>query len=389
VAGVYTNLFSANLGNYSAHVAGDVIEIRAIGSNQFEVYVNNVKRGTTQTVSDAAIVGAKHYAIVATEGGSINRFFAGSPRPFSIGFAGDSVIEPASSFAYLARDYLQREFLDLTVTFNNNARSGNWTWSNLVRVDALLATNPELVVFDGRPEDAEPHEAPAMEALIRRIWSAQPGCKLIYVAHQGVSDHNDNGSIFEDPLPSQANVDNALAICAHYGIPHIDDVPVIQALVSGGASLSDYYADAIHPTVAGQQVLFELLQPLLPFGGGSKPAVMPTYLHANAPDYENASIMIDGQSYAEKTGSWSNVDGGGVQSSEVGATITYTATCQSYGIKRDDTLSNTVQVSIDGGAFAALSVAHNGRSIPGGRGEHTITFKVVSTPVRIDEFWAI
>ena len=48
-----------------------------------------------------------------------------------------------------------------------------------------------------------------------------------------------------------------------------------------------------------------------------------------------------------------------------------------------------VERSIDGGAFTASSFYQNGTAIAAGRASHTITIKVVSGTVRIDEFWAI
>lgn len=227
-----------------------------------------------------------------------------------------------------------------------------------------------------------------MEAMIRRVWDANPNCVMVYNAHQAVTDYTNNDSIFEDPLPGQGAVDNALAIMAHYGIPVVDDVPTIQALVTGGAALSDYYADNIHPTVAGQQVIANLLYPYLPYGGGTKPDPMPDYLHAETPLYENEPVRRDGVDYNAKTGTWSEV-GGTLTSSTEGSTVTYIATCQSWGTYRDGSVQNVIELSVDGGGWTSVNVDHNGRNLVT-RAEHTIIIRVpTGQTVRIDEFWAI
>lgn len=183
----------------------------------------------------------------------------------------------------------------------------------------------------------------------------------------------------------------AVAVCQHYGVTIVDYIVELQRLVNNeGATLADYYADNIHPTVAGQQVIAGLLEPVLLNSSGGKPAVMPGYYAATAADYENPSTRLLGTAYDSRSGTWSDV-GSSARSSEVGAIITYSATCQSYGCFRADfgSVTNDVQISMDGGAFEDKVFNHNGTPIAGGRGLHTIAVKVKSGTVRIDEFWTI
>lgn len=62
VGGTYTNLVSATTG----FVSDAVIEIRALGSNQFDCYYNGTKRGSTATVSNAEIVSNTRYGLFST-----------------------------------------------------------------------------------------------------------------------------------------------------------------------------------------------------------------------------------------------------------------------------------------------------------------------------------
>jgi len=71
VGGTYTSLVSATTG----FVSDAVIEIRALGSNQFECWYNGTKRGLTATVSDAGIISNTRYGLFSTY--SANQFSTG------------------------------------------------------------------------------------------------------------------------------------------------------------------------------------------------------------------------------------------------------------------------------------------------------------------------
>ncbi len=68
VGGTYTSLVSATTG----FVSDAVIEIRSLGSNQFDCYYNGTKRGLTATVNDAGIISNTRYGLFSTY--SANQF---------------------------------------------------------------------------------------------------------------------------------------------------------------------------------------------------------------------------------------------------------------------------------------------------------------------------
>jgi hypothetical protein len=71
VGGTYSNLVSATV----AFASDAVIEIRSVGSNQFECWYNGSKRGLTATVSDAGIISNTRYGLFSTY--SANQFSDG------------------------------------------------------------------------------------------------------------------------------------------------------------------------------------------------------------------------------------------------------------------------------------------------------------------------
>lgn len=80
VGGTYTSLVSATTG----FVSDAVIEIRALGSNQFECWYNGTKRGLTQTISDAGIISNTRHGLFSTYSSNL----------FSDGLTLDGVLIP-------------------------------------------------------------------------------------------------------------------------------------------------------------------------------------------------------------------------------------------------------------------------------------------------------
>ena len=267
--------------------------------------------------------------------------------------------------------------------FSNQAISGHNSWSNLVQ----LVRGDDLFVIDTANDDNVTKDKSSLEALIRRLWAAKPTTRIIFISSPTwFLQDTSNNAIVNTPT----NIDSlnaVIALASHYGIPLVDYWGWCKTVVPGTYNLTDLTADTVHPTALGYANMAALLEVLLPGGGTAQPNPLPARLYDNG-DYENAPTVKLGTEYDSRSGTWSD-NGTEVSSSEVGAIITYSATCQSFGAYRTDAGSNDVQVSIDGGAYANASFYQNGTVIAGGRAAHTIAVKVKSGTVKVTQFWAI
>ena len=244
-----------------------------------------------------------------------------------------------------------------------------------------------MLAFDTAHSGDEDHHRQTLEAFIRRALTAF-GAHLYHIRIFNITDR-----LIDDPTPSQALIAwlaAARTICQYYascGVQEVDYWGVLTDMVlNQGAHLADYFVDNIHPSQLGQQLIADLLwaqySPL-----SSPPTInLPARLYTG--DYEHPATIKPGTGYDSKSGTWSEI-GTRIESSEVGAIVTYSAICTSYGCYRATAGNNLVEISIDGAAFVSGSFYQNGRPIPAGRGLHTIAVKVVSGTVRIDEAWFI
>lgn len=286
----------------------------------------------------------------------------------------------------MTNTYLYQTFPENWYSFPNASISGNNIWSNLVRLQRdMLDYSPNMLVIDTANSSGLGFQAASLEALVRRVWMANPNTRLFLWNFAQVTNIAVNASI--NTPTNQADIDAVEAVCAHYGITLLDAWGAIQTLVNGGQNLSTYMADTAHLNQAGHEVAYGLLAPYLPNGGAVAPNPLTARLYDNG-DYENAATITLGTAYDSRSGTW-NDSGSQVSSSQAGAIITYSATCQSFGCYRADAGTNDVQVSIDGGAYADSLFYQNGVAIAGGRAAHTIAIKVKSGTVRIDEAWFI
>lgn len=262
------------------------------------------------------------------------------------------------------------------------------SWYGLNQWSTILAANPMLITLDAT-NDVDEHAYKSMEALIRKIWTSNPGTRLIGMVFPKFSDNAD--ASVNSPI-NPTYMTEIINLYGAYGIPYIDYLTPLQDLVNNqGHHLSEYYdaGDPVHPLQPGHTLIYNLLLPYLPANGATAPASLPARLHDNG-DYEYAYTHQVGTINDGTTGTW-GTSGTQISSNEVGATVTISGTFASYGLWRVDGLTNAVDVSIDGGAFdtTAVLLGKTGNAVPGGRGSHTIIFRVRSGTVKIDEFWLL
>jgi len=258
----------------------------------------------------------------------------------------------------------------------------------LVRLSADgLAYSPNVVILDHANDSTAATCKNGIEGYIRRVWTANPSTQMIIIGSPAwaLGDIGTDANVLHPA--NETTLGDVKALAAYYGIPYVDFWDWCKSVVPGTYHLNEVTADGAHPSAVGYAQIAELMKPFLPVNGGTQPLPLPARLYDNG-DYENTPTRTLGTGYDSRTGVWSDT-GTRTESSEVGATITFSATCQSYGCYRADAGSNDVQVSIDGGAYAAANFYQNGAPIAGARAAHTIAIKVVSGTVRIDEFWAV
>jgi len=302
-----------------------------------------------------------------------------------VGHAGSSVTYATTGYRVLADAYCYQVAPGREFTFQNIAANGFRSWANLVKLSGLSALSLQIV-FDTVNDLDNAHCKVALEALIRKIWTANAATALAAMEFFSVSDYTNDATV--DAPTTAAAQTNLETICAHYSIPVCNFWSAVKTLVNDGANLTTYLADNTHPTATGHSLALSLLAPYLPDGGKSGDTV-PARLYAASADYEQAPVITNGANYDSVTGTWTTT-GTRIESAEANATATFSGTFRSFGCYRADYVTagdNAVLVSIDGGAFAAIAFDHNGYDT-GARAAHTIIIKVVSS-CRIDEFWAI
>lgn len=363
------------------------LEVRASG-NTVQVFYNNTQRGSDLTISDAELIDNKHHGMFSSGGNQAKRFLLVSElTAMTQQFAGTSFTNAFAGFRPIVQQWQLANYPRYAFTFSNQALDGHNSWSNLVR----LNTGADVFIIDHANDGETAFERAALEAIIRRLWVVNPNTRIILInAPTWITLDTSDNEVVNAPK-NQVVIEEVEALAAHYGIPVVDYWGWCKQVVNGGTyDLVDLTADKVHPTQLGHDNLALLLQTLLPSGGARKPSALPVRLYADSELYENEPTRKNGTANDGTTGSWTTT-GTRIESNSEGATVTFSATCQSFGIYRSDGgTSSGVEVSIDGGAYANLVLYQNGTAIAGGRGAHTITFRVKSGgSVRIDEFWAI
>jgi hypothetical protein len=274
------------------------------------------------------------------------------------------------------------------VALLSQAKSGHWPFSNNIRYAAELGAAPRNFYLGDYRIVNIGRDSKALEALTRRIYTDNP--QAVIVSPIIPEDGNSNGQV--DDL-TQAMLDT-IEMAAHYGVHLVDYRQEVIDRVAGGELLSVYMSDIIHPTAYGQQICAEMIEAAIVANGWLTPenhSVLPARLYDNG-TYEAEPTRTLGTGYDAISGTGWVPTGTRIVSSTAGDTVTYSATCQQFGIYRADSASPLIDVQIDGGDWLLSQVVtHNG--FYGGDltyGPHTIVFRVRSGyPIRIDELWAI
>lgn len=305
-----------------------------------------------------------------------------------VGAWGNSLTEPSNGWADLTRLWLDQNYPAYLQTWDNQAISGHWPWSNNIRANAeILSASKDLILCDFRPTNTG-REMEAAEAIIRRIWTANPTARIISPIFPSSSDMINVSALSATELAA-----NALA--TYYDIPLIDYRQAVIDLVAGGALLTTYLADTIHPTAAGHALCASLVEAYLQANPGftitsANHYTLPARQYDNG-DYEASPTRLYGTAYTSRTGAGWTDTGTRTENSTEGDTITFTATCKSFGLYSAGTANSVADVQIDGGEWQTnRTISHNGYDQDISLAPHTITIRVrAGSAIRIDEFWAI
>ncbi len=253
-----------------------------------------------------------------------------------------------------------------------------------------MAFNPAIVIFDTANDSNEDWQNAALEAFIRRIWTANSNIHIGAFNFFAVANQNVNANV--NSPTNGAALAIAESLYNHYGIILLDYWGTIQELVNNqGHNLNEYMDDTIHPNQTGHNKAYQILLPHLPFGLPATSLPLPARLYDDG-TMENTPTRVLGNANNGETGTWATVATTGRQSSTAGSTIAFNnVSCSTIGAYRADAGSNAnLEISVDGGAFYAFTLYQNGGQLQESFGVHNITIRLkTGGSCRIDEFWAI
>lgn len=378
VAGVWTRVTNYN----SLWRSGSYLQVVKSGTTYSIYYDGDLLVSTT--ISDAGIVNNKYHGLFASRGVKLDRFLyhvAGLPTYQGV-YYGTSIVYGASvnNFAALNRAFMQNTKASYLLLGENSAKSGRNTWNGLCRLTAdLVAYAPSYIVFDAANDGNNTKDKASLEAFIRRVRTALPNCRMFAVR--------------------TTNADTWItSTCEAYDVVMTDWRAWLDAEIAAGRhTLDDYYTapDYVHPDDRGSASIEAFLEPAmaadLVLTGQQWSGDLDDYtrIFADSADYEQTPTLVDGTDYDARTGTWSD-SGTQITSSEADATVTFHATCRSFGLWRSDLGTNpTVAVSMDGGAYSNFAPTDNGYEIGSSRAAHTFVIKVLSGTLVIGQFWAI
>ena len=387
VGGIPHDLISPSAITY---VEGAPLEIRKNGTAVTLVY-NGEQIGDAQTVSN--IGSGTHHGLFSGYAGNIfnNFVFSDKLATFKISWAGTGLTASKSGYAYMVDQHIRSNLPLYSLITHHVAVENHNTWSNLVRLNSdTLSIAPDLIVMDMLNDSGGNHTGKALEAFIRRVWAVNPRTRLIFMKVFSVTDAQDNTTIGKPVQLTNGAFKELDTLAEAYGIPVVDYWSAVKELVNKqGHDLTEYVsADNAQPSAEGYGLMATLLKPLIPGGGAKKPASYPQRIYDTNGVYEKAPTRKLGTEYDARSGDWTDNDTR-VSSTEAGSTITYSAICTSFGCYRSDGGPQDVDISIDGRPYVKMAFDQNGVEVPGGRAAHTLSIRLNSGTVTIDEFWAV
>ena len=438
--GSYTSLptgaefqyYNASTNPAVAYVPGAALEVqRAPGSDLFSIYYNG-RYVWQETVTDPVIVNNTVHGLFSTfEGNRVNFSFTPVSVAKKVVFLGGSITNGTGAtpqnngWQWLLRDYLDTDYADVSWSYTNAAVGGTDSWYSLIRLQTdALADAPDIIfvdeaVNDGELDPSNPAWPQVGEAIIRRIRTALPHCKIVIC--------NFMRPVGSDATPD-ANTEKVRAawntIAGYYRCDLFRlDTALLGVLPANPttAQIDGYFSGPgnVHPNNGGHALIFSGISSsinLLTENGWSGNLADYPRLNPSTAGYEAASTILSGWDLVgqdSSTGVWTLANAGcsgaglpsacctgvgtgscsGVSSTQAGSTLSFTGGMVMVGLDVD--LQNGswpagLQYALDGGAWHAL-VPQNSQVwdsefmfIAGVRGAHTITLRLNSGTATIN-----
>jgi hypothetical protein len=281
----------------------------------------------------------------------------------------------------------------------------SWTAARNLAAD-VIANNPTHVVIEYAINDSAYASFgsdrtdgwwTASEALIVRLRSELPEAKLVFVCLVKQEEFATGGDI--------AARDRWEAICDHHDVEfHRFDLWLQQVLGTETPTEEqiNVYHDGEHFTAEGHHEIFNMLEanscpnnyPLQSAGWSGDLEDYQPYYYDDVEDWLGDPIKRTGADNDGETGTGWADNGTARESSTVDDTISFTGTFCSFGLNVTVQASPiTFAYSIDGGAYTNVTHQTGQSSIrelhATDLGEHTVTIKVVSGLVCVNQFLAI
>lgn len=229
-----------------------------------------------------------------------------------VAYLGGSITAAANGWRTLTTEHLRTLFPKLTVVEIPAGLPGTGSNLGACRVDYdVLRHRPDLLFVEfavndtGVPPDRIER---TIEGIVRQTRRANPATDLCFVytvSTPGLPD------LQAGKFPPAARAMEAVA--AHYGIPSIHfGVEVARRLAAGELDFKNpaapseartFSLDGVHPTLAGHQVYFNVIERSLPAllkNSTPAPHALPTPLHAD--NWETASLLL--MTTAVRSGDW-------------------------------------------------------------------------------------
>jgi hypothetical protein len=402
------------------HVSADYVDYVfswSKSSDFIHVYRDNVLVGSTSGLGtwatptiQKALIGAYNTGLTdPLKGDLANIAFFNTPLsdanrnalkylkyPCYAAFLGGSITK-GSAASDLAHRFTTLAYNWLNVTTYPNAFdgsevsaiSGSHSWQNLFRLGSLIAKRPRIIVIDSAVNDEDNNISRlAAEAVVRQIRVALPNTKIVSLLNIRVNDPNVN----DTTNVNQQTHNDWAALDLQYNIVEADFAAEVQAKVPGTHNLNWYLSDTVHPTDNGHATIATLVEAQLaslqPYAGA-----LPDRLRSGSADFEATPVRVPATS-CTRTGTWTLDANGAYVSTEVGATMSLASALVfrslgiDDGVPGDSPLSDTLGLSINGGAFSNVFLWENGYDL-GSIASRTVTIKVLSGTVRVKEFMFI
>ena len=382
IGSTYTALVSnAPLG---ASVPDAWFEVRAAGST-VSFWYNNLKIGDDLAINDAASLNAPYHGLFSAGDNRVKNIFCASQLIPRVQVYAGSSFSANPGYRLLVNAYCSNHFPQYDFTFHVLAIGGNNTWSNLVR----FTVGGDVFMLD----HANDWTAAWAEALVRRVWAANPATRIILISSPSWNSlDTSNDSLVNAPANLKV-LKEIQALASHYQIALVDYWGWCQNLVNGGTyHLKELTDDTIHPSATGNTAMAHLLEAFLPAGGTPQPDALPERYFPDSLVYERPPMRIAGTDYALRTGKGWSDNGTTISSSLPGDTVTYTTLdfWSSFGSWRSDPGTNVVEISLNGGEFSAMTFNQNGYDL------YSITYDTITIripakggSVKIEEMWFI